>query len=39
LAKLKKLFPYLPVNLENINQKKQITGPKRELLSYLNKGE
>jgi hypothetical protein len=39
LAKLKKLFPYLPVNLENINQKKQITGPKRELLSYLNKGD
>ncbi|WHY02616.1 hypothetical protein [Neobacillus sp. DY30] len=39
LAKLKKLFPYLPVNLENINRKKQISGPKRELQSYLNKGE
>ncbi|MDQ0972355.1 hypothetical protein QFZ31_002233 [Neobacillus niacini] len=39
LAKLKKLFPYLPVNLENINRKKQISGPKRELQSYLNKGD
>lgn len=39
LAKLKKLFPYLPVNLENINRKKQISGPRRELSSYLNKGE
>lgn len=39
LAKLQKLFPYLPVNLENINRKKQISGPKRELQSYLNKGD
>jgi hypothetical protein len=39
LAKLKKLFPYLPVNLEIINRKKQISGPKRELQSYLNKGD
>lgn len=39
LAKLKKLFPYLPGNLENINRKKQISGPKRELQSYLNKGD
>jgi hypothetical protein len=39
LAKLKKLFPYLPVNQENINRKKQISGPRRELSSYLNKGE
>jgi hypothetical protein len=39
LAKLKKLIPYLPVNLEKINRKKQIAGPKRELLSYLNKGD
>lgn len=39
LAKLKNLFPYLPVNLENINRKKPITGPKRELQSYLYKGD
>ncbi|MGG3468461.1 hypothetical protein ABES02_13360 [Neobacillus pocheonensis] len=39
LAKLKKLFPHLPVNLENINRKKQIPGPRKELLSYFNKGE
>lgn len=39
LAKLKKLFPYLPVNLENSNRKKQISGSKRELLSYFNKGD
>jgi len=39
LAKLKKLFPYLPVDLEKINRKKQIDGPKRELLSYFNKGD
>jgi hypothetical protein len=39
LAKLKNLFPHLPVNLENIHRKKQISGQKRELLSYFNKGE
>ncbi|MEH7177087.1 hypothetical protein [Neobacillus vireti] len=39
LAKLKKLFPYLPVNLENSNEKKQISGPRRELSSYFNKGD
>lgn len=39
LAKLKKLFPYLPVNLENSNRKKQIDSPRKELQSYLNKGD
>jgi hypothetical protein len=39
LNKLKRLFPYIPVNLENNNRKKQISGPRRELPSYLNKGE
>ncbi|MDQ0199946.1 hypothetical protein [Neobacillus ginsengisoli] len=39
LAKLKKLFPHLPVELEKINRKKQIAGPRRELPSYLNKGD
>ncbi|MED4227860.1 hypothetical protein [Neobacillus cucumis] len=39
LAKLKKLFPHLPVDLENINRKKQIPSPRRELLSYFNKGD
>jgi hypothetical protein len=39
LAKLKRLIPYLPVNLENINRKKQISGPRRDLPPYLNKGD
>lgn len=39
LAKLKKLFPYLPVTLENTNRKEQISGPKRKLLTYFNKGD
>lgn len=37
LAKLKKLFPYLPGNLENRNR--QISSPRRELPSYFNKGD
>ncbi|WP_026572877.1 hypothetical protein [Bacillus sp. UNC438CL73TsuS30] len=39
LAKLKKLFPYLPIDLEKGNGQKQISNPRRELPSYLNKGE
>ncbi|WP_423801837.1 hypothetical protein [Neobacillus sp. SAB-20_R2A] len=39
LSKLKKLFPYLPVNLENSNRKNQIDSPRKELQSYLNKGD
>jgi hypothetical protein len=39
LTKLKKLFPYLPIDLEKGNGQKQISSPRRELPSYLNKGE